>query len=445
MKILLVILGIVVVAAIAVVAGCRILASRSTEATVALTAKLPGKIAVVYYSQSKVGNTATVAKWIAKHTGGELVPIETVEAYPDAYGETLKAAKKDMENGGTRAIKSVPPLDGYDVVFIGSPIWYGTYAPPVAEFFKTHSFAGKTVVPFCTHGGGGAGRYFVDVRKACPAATVKEGLTIRGSNQVERRLGTGVTVHHTEDDVVNWLNAVFAATAASATTGDALDFQTDTFKTKEGKAVTITAIKHASMRIQYDGLEIQVDPVAKYAPETDYSKFPKADVILVTHEHFDHFDRDTIAALRKDGTEIVANPAVQKMLGFGMALANGESRVLAKGIKLDAVPAYNTTPGHTQFHPKGRDNGYVLTIDGLRIYIAGDTEDIPEMFALKDIDIAFLPCNQPYTMTPEQVAKAARTIKPKVLFPYHYSQTPIKQVADLLADSGIDVRIRNYQ
>ena len=446
MKILLVILGIVVVAAIAVVAGCRMLASRSTEATVALTAKLPGKVAVVYYSQSKVGNTATVAKWIAKHTGGELVPIETVEAYPDAYGETLKAAKKDMENGGTRAIKSVPPLDGYDVVFIGSPIWYGTYAPPVAEFFKTHSFAGKTVVPFCTHGGGGAGRYFVDVRKACPAATVKEGLTIRGSNQVERRLGTGVTVHHTEDDVVNWLNALFAATAASATTGEgALGFQTDTFKTKGGKEVVITAIKHASLRIQYDGLEIQVDPVAKYAPETDYLKFPKADVILVTHEHFDHFDRDTIAALKKDGTEIVANPAVQKMLGFGTALANGESRVLAKGIKLDAVPAYNTTPDHTQFHPKGRDNGYVLTMDGLRIYIAGDTEDIPEMSALKDIDVAFLPCNQPYTMTSEQVAKAARTINPKVLFPYHYSQTPIKQVADLLTGSGIDVRIRNYQ
>ena len=444
MKVLLVILGIVVVAAIAFVAGCRILASRSTEATVALTAKVPGKIAVVYYSQSKVGNTVTVAKWIAKHTGGELVPIETVEAYPDAYGETLKAAKKDMENGGTRAIKAVPPLDGYDVVFIGSPIWYGTYAPPVAEFFKTHSFAGKTVVPFCTHGGGGAGRYFVDVRKACPAATVKEGLTIRGSNQVERRLGTGVTVHHTEDDVVNWLNALFAATAAVAT-GSALDFQTDTFKTKEGKPVTITAIKHASLRIQYDGLEIQVDPVAKYAPDTDYSKFPKADVILVTHEHFDHFDRDTIATLRKDGTEIVANPAVQKMLGFGTALTNGESRVLAKGIKLDAVPAYNTTPGHTQFHPKGRDNGYVLAIDGLRIYIAGDTEDIPEMASLKDIDVAFLPCNQPYTMTPEQLAKAARTIKPKVLFPYHYSQTPIKQVADLLTGSGIDVRIRNYQ
>ena len=234
-------------------------------------------------------------------------------------------------------------------------------------------------------------------------------------------------------------------TASIAIGAFAADYQMDTFKTKSGKEVVISAIKHASLRIQYDGLEIQVDPVAEYAPATDYSTFSKADIILVTHEHFDHFDRDAIAALRKDGTEIVANPAVQKMLGSGTALANGESRVVAKGIKLDAIPAYNITPGHTQFHPKWRDNGYVLTIDGLHIYIAGDTEDIPEMAQLKDIDIAFLPCNQPYTMTPEQVAKAARTIKPKVLFPYHYSQTPIKRVAELLARSGIDVRIRNYQ
>ncbi len=222
-------------------------------------------------------------------------------------------------------------------------------------------------------------------------------------------------------------------------------YQTDTFKTKGGKEVMITAIKHASLRIQYGGLEIQVDPVANYAPATDYAAFPKADVILVTHEHFDHFDRDTIATLRKESTQIVANSAVQKMLGFGTAMANGESRTFANGIALDAVPAYNTTPGHTQFHPKGRDNGYVLTIDGLRVYIAGDTEDIPEIAKLKDIDIAFLPCNQPYTMTPEQVAKAARTIKPKVLFPYHYSETPIKCVVELLAGSGINVRIRNYQ
>ena len=236
-----------------------------------------------------------------------------------------------------------------------------------------------------------------------------------------------------------------ALTMASTIAATAAEYQTDTFKTKGGKEVVITAIKHASLRIQYDGLEIQIDPVAEYAPATDYSKFPKADIILVTHEHFDHFDRDAIEALKKDGTQVIANLSVQKMLGFGMALANGESHVLAKGISLDAVPAYNTTPGHTQFHPKGRDNGYVLTMDGLRIYIAGDTEDIPEMANLKDIDVAFLPCNQPYTMTPQQVAKAAKTIKPKVLFPYHYSATPVKRVAELLADTSIDVRIRNYQ
>lgn len=223
------------------------------------------------------------------------------------------------------------------------------------------------------------------------------------------------------------------------------NFQTDEFKTKSGKTVTITAIKHASLRIQYDGLEIQVDPVAQYEPKTNYSAFPKADVILVTHEHFDHFDPSAIAALTKKGTQIIVNPAVEKKLGSGIALKNGDSRKIAKDIQLDAVPAYNTTPGHTQFHPKGRDNGYVLTIDGLRIYIAGDTEDIPEMAALKDINVAFLPCNQPYTMTPEQVAKAAKTIQPKTLFPYHYSETPVKRVTELLKGTSIDVRIRNYK
>ena len=243
-------------------------------------------------------------------------------------------------------------------------------------------------------------------------------------------------------------HAALTATAMIATlsaSGIAAECQKDTFKTKGGKDVVITAIKHASMRIQYDGLEIQVDPVAKFVPDTDYSKFPKADLVLVTHEHFDHFDRDAIAALTKDGTQVIANPSVQKLLGSGAAMTNGESRVAAKGIAIDAVPAYNTTSGRTQFHPKGRDNGYVLTIDGLRVYIAGDTEDIPEMAKIKDVDVAFLPCNQPYTMTPEQVAKAAKALKPKVLFPYHYSATPIKRVAELLEGTSIDVRIRNYQ
>ena len=133
------------------------------------------------------------------------------------------------------------------------------------------------------------------------------------------------------------------------------------------------------------------------------------------------------------------------MLGYGSVMNNGDTLRLSADITLVAVPAYNTTEANKKFHPKGRDNGYVLTIDGLRIYIAGDTEDIPEMASIKDIDIAFLPCNQPYTMTPEQLVSAARVVKPKVLFPYHYGQTDVSVIPGMLKDDGIDVRIRHYE
>lgn len=220
----------------------------------------------------------------------------------------------------------------------------------------------------------------------------------------------------------------------------------DEFTTKSGKKVTITCIKHASMEINFDGVEIQVDPVGMWlTPETDYARFPKANIILVTHEHKDHFDREAISSLRTPATTIYVNNAVYSAFRNGYVLNNGDVIDYSDDIKVEAVPAYNTTAGHEQFHPKGRDNGYVLTLDGLRIYIAGDTEDIPEMANLKDIDIAFLPCNQPYTMTPEQLANAAKIIKPKVLFPYHYSDTPVTRVSLLLAGSGIDVRIRDYK
>lgn len=219
----------------------------------------------------------------------------------------------------------------------------------------------------------------------------------------------------------------------------------DTFYTKSKKEVVITPIKHGSMRIAYNGLEIQVDPVTVLPPATDYSTFPKADFILVTHEHFDHCDKNAVEQLRKEGTSVITNANSAKLLGWGDVMKNGESKKLTGDIQLDAVPAYNHTEGRTQFHPKGRDNGFILTIDGLRIYIAGDTEDIPEMEAVKDIDVAFLPTNQPYTMTPEQTAKAAKMFMPKVLFPYHYGETKIERVVDLLKGSGIDVRIRNYQ
>ena len=233
-----------------------------------------------------------------------------------------------------------------------------------------------------------------------------------------------------------------ACTAQSTQTPTTMD----TFKTKTGKTVTIHPIKHASMGITFDQLEIQVDPVISATPPTtDYTQMPKADLILITHEHYDHLDAQAVADLSKESTVIVTNRNSAEILGKGEVMANGDSLSPLAGIRLYAVPAYNTTPGHLQFHPKGRDNGFILELDGLRLYIAGDTEDIPEMAEIKDIDIAFLPCNQPYTMTIDQLVNAAKIIKPKVLFPYHYSNTPVNQAVMKLAGQGIDVRIRDYQ
>ncbi len=228
--------------------------------------------------------------------------------------------------------------------------------------------------------------------------------------------------------------------------GQKTNYETDEFTTQSGKTVKIYALMHSSIRIEYDGREIEIDPCAKLRDRTvDYSVMPKADIILVTHEHFDHYDEATLRLLHKENTQLVMNQRCADMYGSGKVMKNGDRLPLADDITVEAVPAYNTTKGHLQFHPKGRDNGYILTLDGLRIYIAGDTEDIPEMETIKDIDIAFLPCNQPYTMTPEQLVRAAKTVKPKVLFPYHYGETNVKDIPAQLKEEGIDVRIRHYE
>ncbi len=220
----------------------------------------------------------------------------------------------------------------------------------------------------------------------------------------------------------------------------------DTFKTKTGKTFQVNPIKHASMEIVYDGQIIQVDPVIKGAqPVTDYTKMAKADIILITHEHYDHLDKQAVEDLRKEGTKIVTNANSAAILGEGMVMRNGDSLRLSDDLVIYAVPAYNTTPGHTQFHPKGRDNGFILEADGLRVYIAGDTEDIEEMNDVKDIDVAFLPCNQPYTMTPAQLRHAADMVNPKVLFPYHFGDTDENAMSKALEGSGIEVRIRSFQ
>lgn len=221
------------------------------------------------------------------------------------------------------------------------------------------------------------------------------------------------------------------------------NFEIDSFTTKNGKNLNITFFKHASLLLDYAGKKIFVDPVSEYA---DYTRQPKADFILITHEHHDHFDPKAIAALETEETSIVTNPVCQKMLGKGQAMKNGEVIQFAPDIRIEAIPAYNTTPGREIYHPKGRDNGYILTLDDTRIYIAGDTEDIPEMEQIKDIDIAFLPVNQPYTMTPAQAIRAAKIIHPHILYPYHYGDTDINQVKDGLKDEPeIEVRIRALQ
>ncbi len=220
----------------------------------------------------------------------------------------------------------------------------------------------------------------------------------------------------------------------------------DTFKTKTGKSVTIHPIKHASMGITFGEMEIQIDPVIDGTPPTtDYTTMPKADLIVVTHNHYDHLDAQAVADLSKPTTVIVTNRNSAEILGKGEVMANGDVLSPVEGITLYAVPAYNTTPGHLQFHPKGRDNGFIMELDGLRLYIAGDTEDIEEMQNVKDIDVAFLPCNQPYTMTPEQLRHAADIVRPQVLYPYHFGDTPVDAMIRAMEGSGIEVRIRDFQ
>lgn len=222
--------------------------------------------------------------------------------------------------------------------------------------------------------------------------------------------------------------------------------EVDVFRTDNGTDVFVHCIKHGTLSINIGNKWIYVDPVTdKVQPVTDFTSMPKADYILVTHEHGDHLDAKAIEQLTKEGTVLIANPRSSEILGGkGDVMKNGDSKNLGAW-QIEAVPAYNISADKQQFHPKGRDNGYVLTIEGLRIYIAGDTEPIPEMQAIKDIDVAFLPCNLPFTMTPEQLAEAAKTINPKVLFPYHYGKTDIQQAQKLLDNSAIDVRIRQYQ
>jgi L-ascorbate metabolism protein UlaG (beta-lactamase superfamily) len=215
-------------------------------------------------------------------------------------------------------------------------------------------------------------------------------------------------------------------------------YQEDVFKTSGGE-LKITFIGHGTLMLTYAGKVIHVDPVSMYA---DYATLPKADLILVTHEHMDHLDSKAIQVLSTASTTVLLNQASAKGLPNATVMQNGNVKTVA-GINIEAVPAYNL---EKQFHPKGNGNGYVLTFGDKRVFIAGDTENVPEIKALKNIDVAFLPMNLPYTMTPEQVADVAKAMRPKILYPYHFGQTDAGKLVDLLKDEkGIEVRVRDLK
>lgn len=214
----------------------------------------------------------------------------------------------------------------------------------------------------------------------------------------------------------------------------------DTFPTSLG-ALDIYCIGHGSLLLSLNGKFIHIDPFSRVA---DYAALPKAEVILLTHEHRDHLDPEALKHIRMDKTAVILTELCAHQLEGGIVLKNGAATAI-DGIQIQAVPAYNLVHKREDgqpFHPKGHGNGYVLTFGDLRLYIAGDTENIPEMKELKDIDIAFLPMNLPYTMTPEMVAEAARSFLPKIVYPYHYGSSDARALVDLLAGSGIEVRIR---
>lgn len=229
----------------------------------------------------------------------------------------------------------------------------------------------------------------------------------------------------------------FAAPAKAA------DLQSDEVATSGGP-LRITFIGHGSLRFDYAGKIIYVDPYSKVG---DYATMPPADLVLLTHEHQDHLDPAALARITGPDTPIVLTGACLEKLGRGTVLENGQ-KTTVEGLPIEAVPAYNIvhmrSPG-VPFHPRGQGNGYVLTFGDVRVYVAGDTENIPEMADLKNIDIAFLPMNLPYTMTPEMAADAARRFGPKVVYPYHYGDTDPQELVKLLQGSGIEVRVRDLR
>jgi L-ascorbate metabolism protein UlaG (beta-lactamase superfamily) len=214
----------------------------------------------------------------------------------------------------------------------------------------------------------------------------------------------------------------------------------------DGGNITITPIQHASVQVEYGGKVIQVDPA-----QGDFTKAKPGDLVLVTDIHGDHLNADLIAKVRKPGAPVVMPAAVQKQAGDKIpgpveVLANGQTKTVA-GVPIESVPMYNLQRGPAAgqlFHDKGRGNGYIVTLGGKRVYFAGDTECTPEMKALKNIDVAFIPMNLPYTMPPSEAAECVKAFKPKIAIPYHYQGQKPEEFETALKGSGVEVRLLKW-
>ena len=217
--------------------------------------------------------------------------------------------------------------------------------------------------------------------------------------------------------------------------------ETQVFPTSAGP-VKITPLYHASALIEAGGKVIYLDP----AKPAKLAGLPKADLILITHIHGDHMDPDSIKAVSKPETEIIAAPAVVVTVTSAKPIANGETKNW-QGWTVEAIPAYNLKRGPVPgkfFHDKGRGNGYVLTYGDKRFYFSGDTEGVPEMRALKNIDVAFVCMNRPYTMPPEEAADAVKAFHPKIVIPYHDHGSDLAVFQKALEGTGIEVRVLDW-